>query len=735
MKFFTKGILVDKHKITLHQLSDTTMLITGTTLFSEDISIEPILSVEQAINRLKESNSNVTDESILSNKLVIYKALDSNPDLCYKIEVLLSELEHYYYYVSAKNGEIIKTSTLVYNYTPAIGTANLHNWGTQTIFTSYDNSINKYILFDQVANIQTYDIDAAVSIKYANNLSDLNNNWTIEEFPETETYSMNAALVSHWAARKTYDFFYTTFNRNGIDGNNKKTNIYVNYGGEIFGGNAKWSNTDEVIFIGSGVTSFSIHHFGVLDVIAHEFGHAVTYYSENDLEYSGESGAISEGISDIWGACVENYIGGQSDYAIWNHANQRGHSMRNMANPNAVDSPATKQPDTYKGIYWMNTANTQNDHGGVHTNSGVVNYWFYLLTKGGCGINDNQEPYEVDGVGFSISQRIVYETITCYLMENSTFNQFRTSTLNAAADLYGGTSSNIYKQVMNAWHAVGVGRPYMASNIIGDFGICDGGVYSIDAHPAVSISWSVDKFNDINSQKDKLTIVSGQGTNTIVVNRGTRSFANVNGIPEKYKGNVKLAATLTYGSNVVTKYKNLFSNDAISEIKYTVTPSSNLSLLDEYKFYVESVASTHLNWEVKSGNNVYTATAQNYIIVKLPKILMQDVFISVNDSGGCSSTNYETMTLHRMVMQTPMFSHENPVSSNSVFYLRKELDELNIDAIYKIEIWNEYGLISSEIYNDASEFMISTEGLTPGIYFIQIYKDNEFLNTQKVIIE
>ena len=198
------------------------------------------------------------------------------------------------------------------------------------------NSINKYILFDQVANIQTYDLDAAVSIKYANNLTDLNNNWTIEEFPETETYSMNAALVSHWAARKTYDFFYTTFNRNGIDGNNKKTNIYVNYGGEIFGGNAKWSNTDEVIFIGSGVTSFSIHHFGVLDVIAHEFGHAVTYYSENDLEYSGESGAISEGISDIWGACVENYIGGQSDYAIWNHANQRGHSMRNMANPNAV---------------------------------------------------------------------------------------------------------------------------------------------------------------------------------------------------------------------------------------------------------------------------------------------------------------------------------------------------------------------------------------------------------------
>ena len=26
--------------------------------------------------------------------------------------------------------------------------------------------------------------------------------------------------------------------------------------------------------------------------------------------------------------------------------------------------------------------------GGVHTNSGVLNYWFYLLTTGGSGTND-----------------------------------------------------------------------------------------------------------------------------------------------------------------------------------------------------------------------------------------------------------------------------------------------------------------------------------------------------------
>ena len=56
-----KGILVDKHKITLHQSSDTTMLITGTTLFNDDIVTTPVLTLEQAIEKLKSNNELITD--------------------------------------------------------------------------------------------------------------------------------------------------------------------------------------------------------------------------------------------------------------------------------------------------------------------------------------------------------------------------------------------------------------------------------------------------------------------------------------------------------------------------------------------------------------------------------------------------------------------------------------------------------------------------------------------------
>ena len=107
-----RGIIVDKHKITLHQFTDTTMLITGTTLFNNDINVEPTLTLDQAVKKLQLQNNKITDESILSNKLVIYKALGGEPCLCYKLEVLIDPFEHYYYYVSAVNGNVIWRSTL-----------------------------------------------------------------------------------------------------------------------------------------------------------------------------------------------------------------------------------------------------------------------------------------------------------------------------------------------------------------------------------------------------------------------------------------------------------------------------------------------------------------------------------------------------------------------------------------------------------------------------------------------
>ncbi len=103
--------------------------------------------------------------------------------------------------------------------------------------------------------------------------------------------------------------------------------------------------------------------------------------------------------------------------------------------------------------------------------------------------------------------------------------------------------------------------------------------------------------------------------------------------------------------------------------------------------------------------------------------------------SNCSSTNYKTKTLKGTSIVAPILSHENPVSTNSVFYLKKATDEPDDGAIYNIEIWNEYGLVRSERYNDANEFMVSTDGLMPGVYFLRTYRNGEFLGTQKLIIK
>lgn len=119
----------------------------------------------------------------------------------------------------------------------------------------------------------------------------------------------------------------------------------------------------------------------------------------------------------------------------------------------------------------------------------------------------------------------------------------------------------------------------------------------------------------------------------------------------------------------------------------------------------------------------------------MPITRQYDVVVSVTDNGGCLESNYKTRTLKGMSIASPILSHENPVTTNSIFYLKKTTDELDNSAVYNIEIWNEYGLVRSERYDNAPEFMISTDGLVSGIYFMRIYRNGELLDIQKLIVK
>lgn len=199
-----------------------------------------------------------------------------------------------------------------------------------------------------------------------------------------------------------------------------------------------------------------------LDVVGHEITHGVTEYSAN-LAYSYESGALNESFSDIFGESIEKFATGTND---WLMGADLGTPFRSMSNPKDY-----YQPDTYKGSGWSTGSS---DNGGVHTNSGVQNHWFYLLSVGGSGSNDNGNSYNFSGIGMTKAYKIAYRNLTVYLSSNSDYYDARSGAIQAARDLYG-NDSNEEAAVTNAWYAVGVGNSYDVGSTPPPSGDCTSG--------------------------------------------------------------------------------------------------------------------------------------------------------------------------------------------------------------------------------------------------------------------
>ncbi|MBK8685591.1 MAG: M4 family metallopeptidase [Bacteroidetes bacterium] len=91
--------------------------------------------------------------------------------------------------------------------------------------------------------------------------------------------------------------------------------------------------------------------------------------------------------------------------------------FRDMQNPHSKGDPNTYLTDAF----WFDTTATAYDYGGVHRNSGVQNYMYYLLVTGGSGTNANGLAYSISGIGFAQARLIAYQGLTVGYL-NATFN-------------------------------------------------------------------------------------------------------------------------------------------------------------------------------------------------------------------------------------------------------------------------------------------------------------------------
>ena len=460
-----KGIPVEGADYILHEKNGLIHSSNGNLLSGLDLSITPSYSESKALEILlmqieaeEYAWENPTMEAMLQHQredsdasyypkgeLVIISeqlgGFSNDPStyhLAYKFDIHLSvPFDAKSYYIEANTGIIIEEIPLLYN-CGENGTGHTHYYGPQDIITEYDNILGQYILKDCTRNIETYSAG-----NQEENIDNTNpNNFLLDDNNVWVDNAQKSGVTAHWCAGKAYDYFKNIHNHIGYDSLNSKTMVYVDYG--INENNATWSNGFMKVGEGDGVKFGS---FATLDIIGHEFTHGVIKHTAN-LQYKYESGAINESLADIFGCMVEWEADSTGfDWLLAEDAGITETALRSMSNPNAFNDP-----DTYKGTHWNYG---YNDYGGVHTNSGVMNYWFYLLAEGGSGTNDSNYEYNVPSIGKEIAANIAYKMLN-YLSPKSSFADARQASLQAAIDLYE-TISTEYDAVNEAWCAVGVG--------------------------------------------------------------------------------------------------------------------------------------------------------------------------------------------------------------------------------------------------------------------------------------
>jgi len=450
---YYNNIKVEFGTVTLHSINGMVASISSEFYKIVDLSTEPTISNIQAFNMAvshtgataylweEEDESNEIGYSKPEGELLIVPVFEGRTvvmKLAYKFDIYATDpIYRADVYIDAQTGAfILENKKIHHNDIPASG-ASLYNGNVS--FTADDTS-GPYRL-RQTADgdgIETYDMNNGSSYS---NASDITSGSSVFNDP--------TGVQAHYGAEQTHKYFSGNHGRNSYDNTGTTIKSYVSYGSNYV--NAFWNGSVMTYGDGDGV------NYGPLvsvDIVGHEITHGVTEYAAN-LVYSYESGALNESFSDIFGEAIEQYATGSNDWLMGDQigAGGSGGALRSMSDPNAKGDP-----DTYLGDNWYSGSG---DNGGVHYNSGVQNFWFYLLTEGGNGTNDNGDSYTVSSLGMDKAGAIAYRNLSIYLGANSQYIDARTGAIQAAIDLYGADSAEEIATT-NAWYAVGVGGAYGA---------------------------------------------------------------------------------------------------------------------------------------------------------------------------------------------------------------------------------------------------------------------------------
>jgi Zn-dependent metalloprotease len=239
-----------------------------------------------------------------------------------------------------------------------------------------------------------------------------------------------------YAVQREWDMLGQWLGRNGINGTGGGFPARVGLN-QV---NAFWNGS----FTNFGRSSDSQRQVTPIDVVAHEYGHAIFQTTPGGAGAGNENGGINEATGDIFGALTEFFTNNPNDppdFLVGEEVNLTGSGpIRNMANPSALGDPncwSTAIPNTE-----------------VHAAAGPLNHWFYLLSQGSAGSSTCNGSTIPAGVGIQNAGRIYYNAM---LAKTSNWNyaRARLAAVNAAVNLFGASSTQC-SITRAAWSAINV---------------------------------------------------------------------------------------------------------------------------------------------------------------------------------------------------------------------------------------------------------------------------------------
>ena len=405
-----------------------------------EVLTQPAVVAETALSAARTHVNAAANTAVHEQALVVYAPKKAQPRLAYKIELETSMLQDWVVLVDAQNGSILNASNRVCS---AVATGSgVDDGGNTRPLKLWKHTDNKFYM----TNTSKFMFDAANSSPpFLNNtkggivILDAQNGQSDDPNLKVK-YSLSGSSTSGWRKDavsaafnldRVYDFYKLRFNRNSINAKGGTLTGIVNF--NFF--NAYWNPSAEAMFFGNQ-DRFAY----AFDVVAHEMSHGVTTNTSN-LEYNGESGALNESFSDIMGEGCEGYYNANKLPDYLSGTLLLSDLKRDFINPGNRKFAGTRgYPSRMSQFVTVNdpdpivATNVQNDSGGVHVNSSIINHTFWVLAS---GLNP--------GVGHKDALSIFYRGFTTKLQRNSQFLDCRRGCVAAAKELFGNGSTQAAK--------------------------------------------------------------------------------------------------------------------------------------------------------------------------------------------------------------------------------------------------------------------------------------------------